>query len=296
VLLTRGNPAGIGAMTSSLFSTSESFTAIIEATSKTNPIISQLVHHPGSRSARMVFLLPENPDQNEEIPVMLDFLSGKAGEMDAANLLAEIEETSSLFEFLRRAGFSVYGWEKIWKLPQKNSHFIEGKSSWSKPTPADDISIRSLYQTLVPPLVQNSEPFTTNGTPRLVYRPSEEITAYVECKSGPLGIYLIPLIHPSIIDPAGLLADLAAHFVGLEKPVYIQVRSYQSWLDAPLSRLGAESSCQFSLMVKRLAIAQKALVSSGSRNRVEQVQAKPTSPIVQNFTPTKHSVKTEKSG
>ncbi len=244
-------------------------------------VFSQVIHPPGSRSAHFSFLLPDQVREAEDVFSLIDYLSFQAGEMGAINLLAEIEESHVLFEALRHAGFSVFSWESIWRLPADIGGDRSG-SNWKPPATTDSNIVRCLYQTLVPPLVQNAEPFVNGDTPRLLYRANGDALAYVESINGSAGIYLVPLIHPSVEDVQTLLIDLIGQFRGQGKPVYMQVRSYQAWLSDALSELKAQPSPRFALMVKHLAVGQLNPVREAQRARSEQRQADPAAPMVNN--------------
>jgi hypothetical protein len=226
----------------------------------------------------------DDPNQVDELPAMIDFLGYHACEENAFNLLADVEDAHPLYEILRRSGFAVYGLESLWRLQPFTNDEGEGSSaSWSPAVPTDEVAMRSLYQNLTPPVEQSAEFYQSNLSDRLVYRADEEITSWVEYRTGPLGIYFIPVIHPSIHDPKELLMALSASFARFGKPVYLQVRSHQSWLQPSLGDMGAQSIGQYTLLVKHLAIAQKSAVTNGQRSRVERAQAKPTAPFIQNL-------------
>lgn len=203
--------------------------------------------------------------------------------MGALNVLAEAEENSPIHESLRKTGFTSYGWETAWKLPGKILSSKEVKDEWQVSSPADDPQLRSLYQSLVPPIVQAAEAYSNGGTRRLIFRVNEEIIAYVESSAGPSGLYLRPLIHPSAADITGMLIKLCNQFSDFGQPVYLQVRSYQAWLMDALQPIGGESSAQFTLLVKHLAILQRNGVIITNRKLVENRQAEPTAPIVTNL-------------
>jgi hypothetical protein len=135
----------------------------------------------------------------------------------------------------------------------------------------------------VPPIVQAAEAYSNGGTRRLVYREKDEIVAYVESSHGPEGLYLKPLIHPAVLDITTLLTDLVSQCLELGEPVYLQVRSYQAWLLNTLESIGGESSEQFALLVKHLAIMQRNGVTITNRKLVENRHAEPTTPIVNNL-------------
>ncbi len=282
VFLTQGNPVRLGGLLSSFAPDASSYVAVGESARGNQIIFSQVSHQPGGRSAHFTFFTPDEIDGEDDFSALIDFLCFQAGEMGALNVLADIEESHSLFERFRRAGFCVFGWETIFWIP-KNIIFDRSKSCWFKPSAAEENALRSLYQTLIPPLVQNAEPFANGGTPRLVYKVNGDVQAYAESISGSAGIYLVPVIHPSVEDVHTLLLDLIDHFQGMGRPLYLQVRSYQAWLAEPLQQLGAENSLRFALLVKHLAVGQLNAIKEGQRARSEQRQAEPTAPILNHY-------------
>lgn len=282
IYLTQGNPVRLGGLLSPLAPDTSSFAAVLEHTNNSCAYFSQIYHQPGSRSAHFSFITPNPVQEKDDLSTLIDFLCFQAGEMGALNVLADIEESHFLFEVLRRAGFCVFGWESIWRTPDR-VEVDSAHSNWHKPSPTDENSVRSLFQTLVPPLVQNAEPFMNGGIPRLVYRINGDILAYVESVSGISGIYLVPVIHPSVKDIHSLLLDLFGQFQGLGRPVYLQVRSYQAWLSDALQQVRAEPSPRFALMVKHLAVGQLNASREAQRARSDQRQAEPTTSILNHY-------------
>lgn len=267
-------------MVSRLTPSAESFTAVSESSDTNTCLISQVLHHAGDRSARLNFLVMENSSDLNEVLDLWDYLNAKAGEMGALNVLAEVSEPSPVFESMRKAGFSPYGWEAAWKLPRNINPSPDSDHGWETALPTDDPQIRSLYQSLVPPIVQAAEAFSNGGTRRLVYRENNEIVAYVESNAGPNGLYLRPLIHPAVTEISTLLNSLISEFNELGQPVYLQVRSYQAWLLGALETIGGESSNHFTLLVKHLAILQRNGVIITNGKLVNSRHAEPTTPMV----------------
>lgn len=280
--LTHGNPFGFTSLSLRLKPNAESFTGVVEIANSKSDQFCQILHRMGDRSARLNFFAAKQPFDESGTLELWDCLSFKAGEMGAVNVLAQLEETNPLFDTLKKAGFTAYGWESPWKLPQKiNSSGSEDK--WNIASPTDEPQIRSLFQSLVPPIVQAAEAFSNSGTRRLVYRENNELIAYVESSQGPAGIYLKPVIHPAAEDILSLLTSLASQFVGFGDPVYLQVRSYQAWLLNTLERIGGESATSFALLVKHLAILQRNGVIITNRKLVENRHAEPSAPIANNM-------------
>jgi hypothetical protein len=293
LFLTRGNPVGLTSLLPRLNPSSTSYTAVLEPPDGGSSYFSQVLHQAGSRSAHFSFFTPDFAHEDKDFSSLIDFLCFQAGEMGALNILAEIEESHPFFELLRDTGFCVYSWESVWRLPTDKCTFSE-KTCWQIPDPVDENGVRTLYQTLVPPLVQNAEPFTNGGSPRMVYKRDGDMLAYMESMSGVNGIYLMPVIHPSVENIQLLLEDLVCQFKGLGKPVYLQVRSYQAWLSEGLTTLKADPSPRFAILVKHLAVNQYSKVTAAQRSRSDQRQAEPTTPILQNCGDTTPTIEVSK--
>ena len=254
-----------------------------------------MVHLPNDRAANLTFLLMDDPGQMEDMTALIEFLSYHTGETGALNLRVQLEEKHPLFEVLRRCGFSVYGVQTIWKLPSSKAGSILS-SHWRQAAPTDEPHMRSLYQSLTPPVEQAAEPFQTIGYDRLVFAHDAEISVWAEYRDGPKGLYLVPVIPPSAQEPVEILQTLTDLVSLVSKPAFIQIRSHQSWLQSALEEIGSQPVGRYNLLVKHLAIAQKVLVPNGLRSRVERTQAKPTVPIIQNMAGDGSAVKTEETG
>lgn len=238
--------------------TDESYTTVYPRSGNIPPLVGQVQHSRGKRSAQLNYLLPELPEPHPGLPDVLDELAVRAGEMEASNMLAEVKENDPMLEVLRQCSFSIYGWETIWKLPPKAPTADTGMHNWEPMTSLSEPAVRGLYQTLVPPIVQAAEPYSGADVRRLIYRSNGELMAYVESDSGPRGIYLKPVFHPAVENAQELILELANIFQGLGKPLYLQMRSYQAWMTASLEAINAETTVHFALLVRRLTIPQHA--------------------------------------
>ncbi len=280
--LTRGNRLGVAAILANLHPEHGSFTGVVDSQHNGTSLIGQMHYRMGERSARICYLLPESACQKPLLLEMLDGMAQQAGAWGAFNLLAELEETNPVYEQLRRAGFAVYAWQRIWRF-YPASEFSNGNAAlWQPVQPADEISTRSLYHCLVPPLVQSAAAFPAQRLQGLVYRSNGEVLGYTEVIQGPRGIYLHPLIHPTLENAADLLACLprcVAPLLG--RSVYLAVRSYQAWLETTLQDMHLEALPRQALLVKHLVGMQRASVASLNRAVIENTRAEPTAPIMQ---------------
>jgi len=229
----------------------------------------------GARRARLTYLLPHNALNSMALPALLEHLTARAGSWGAFHVLAEVDEHSSAFEGMRRASFSTYAFQRIWKLPMQNQ-----ENPWPAAGEADAMAIRSLYQSLVPSLVQPMEGLVEKKPQGLLLRQGSDLAAYAELVYGPHGIWVQPFVHPSVENPASLLTSLVGsipHTGG--RPVYMCVRSYQSWLETALSEMNADSSPRQALMVRHIAIPQRAAQMVAIPN-LENGRAETSIPIV----------------
>jgi len=279
--LTYGNLLGFSAMLSRLDPNIDVSTGVTRSEDGKAPLAGQVDYNQGERSAHLAYLLPDEISELPEESALIDYLACKAGEMGALNLLADVQESHPAFEMLRRDTFKVYCWESVWKLPATPPSTVRFKDLWHEEKASDELAVRTLYQTVVPPIVQAAEPFTNGPLRRLVYRQEGELMAFTDNLSGPHGFYLRPVIHPSVEDVHSLIADLIYYLQSLGKPVYFPVRSYQAWISDALDDLGASSSPRRAVMVKHLAVPVPNENGVLLRKRVESRSAEPTTSIVQ---------------
>lgn len=283
MMLTRGSPLGLttllshlnlqnGVITAAAGSTAARLKSGADKLSVTpSAVMGQIRCAEGRRNARLAFLYPDDAHASPAVTLLLDGLAQHAGLAGSYGLLAEVDELSPIFETLRRAGYAVYGWQRIYKLELNAGSPPKDEPEWCFATPEDEIPIRQLAQSLVPPLVQAAEPLPPGRLYGLVYREHGQMLAYVENDYGPDGIYLKPLIHPNVQNAPALLRALEHHLLPLMgRRVYMTVRSHQAWLENPLIDLKAQPADRQALMVKHLATMQRKPVFSVARSVMDE--------------------------
>jgi hypothetical protein len=260
LVLTRGPMMVPGALLSSFASSMGIFTYVLNVDGKDGlPVFGQFIHMMGSPFSHLTFLAPSIALDSAEVLALLEHMMAESGERGALRLLADVDESSEAFETLRQCSFAIYSRQRVWQLtgfPDSDSQL----ATWRPATAQDEIPIRSLYNNLVPALVQQAEPLATQHPKGMVYYEHGELIAFVELKYGHRGIWAQPFVHPDA-------QDIARHFLELlskvpnrrSRPVYICVRSYQSWLETAIEDLGAEAGPRQAVMVKQLVSQQKAL-------------------------------------
>ncbi len=281
MLLTRGNPAGISAGLAGLHPARGTYTGVAFSERDGSTLLGQVTYELGTRSARLSYVAPASQSGSFALVSLLEGLAYQAGEWGAFHLLGEVDELSPAFESMRRAGFSVYAWQRIWELPFENGANGKGHSPWQAVDAECEHSVRSLFQMVVPPLVQSAEPLPNRRLRGLIYRKNADILAYVEGAFGPRGIYLYPLIHPDLEDVAGLLRTLPQALAPLlGRPVYLAVRSYQAWMEAALGDLDTHCAPRQALMVKHLTLGQRVPLNA-HLVQIEGRQVEPAKTVTQ---------------
>lgn len=235
------------------------------ARSDARQVVGQLRMRQDEHNAQIMLIAPglSADVEDTEWLHLLDAMATEAGKRGAQTLMAEVDESSVMFELLRTAGFAVYSRQEIWqRLPDQviNAQPVELQT----PTDADEMSIQSLYCHIVPGIMQQVSELPSSPMNGWVYRINGRIEAYVSMSEGRHGIYIVPYVHPDIYrEMPGVLAAVIDQANRADRlPVYVRVRRYQSWLEEPLFKLGLTPIAQQAVMVRHLtaSIRQPAFV------------------------------------
>jgi hypothetical protein len=272
--LTRGDPLGPIGLLAYLNPTRHVYTAVSKHDDQA-PLMGSVTHRENDTSARLSFLAPRDDLVTDGLPALLDHLAEQAGKWGAVHVQAEVDELSPVFKTLRRAGFAVYAWQRVWDLSTLSSD--ESSSTfWMRARQRDLLAVHNLYFQIMPALLQpvQTSPKRVSG---MVLREADEVRGYVELIYGPYGILLNPLIHPNVEKAAERLSNLVRALPDRRgRPIYLCMRSYQTWLEPALEDLGALSGPRQAVMVKYLAAAQRAEKLAANP---EAAWAKPAAPM-----------------
>ncbi len=280
LIVTRGSWLISGSLLSSIAPSTGIITSVgLDNGDTTEKLIGQIIHPLGAQLAQMSFLTPDEALNSNGLPLLLEHLSTQVVERGAFRILADVDEQTVAFEALRRNCFAIYARQHVWRLKPSESD-TKHAEAWQTASDRDLISVRSLYHNLVPGLVQQVEPFPEERLQGWVYRQGEDVLAFVELRYGHRGIWAQPFIHPDAEELADKLINLLQNLPSRRsRPIYLCVRSYQSWLEPSIEDIGAESSPRQAVMVKHLAAPQKA-VRSYALPALEGGQAEATTPIM----------------
>jgi len=263
--LTRGNPLGAMGLFSYVNPSRHIYSAI--ANGEDDTILGGIIHTRDETFAKLYYLAPSSQLDHPDLP--------------AFHVLAEVNERNGAFVSLRRSGFSVYAWQRMWDV--SNIAESDSKSVWTRVRSVHLPTVQSLYHQIVPPLLHPVEP---QPKAAVGWMCNEGAKCYVSVSHGTHGIVLTPLIHPEATDVSKKLSGLISHLPDRRnRPIYICVRSYQAWLEPVLADLGAQAAERQAVMVKHLvhmvkdAAVARATQPSGATvqpSRVNQAEMKNT--------------------
>lgn len=244
--LTRGSPLGAVGLLAYINPSRHTYAAVADGDGVS--VVGGITQTRGEAFAKLLYLAPSSRLNHPDLPALIENLAAEAGMWGAFHVLAEVDETSQAFPALRRAGFAVYAWQRMWDVSQLNGDQAEGR--WERVHSIHLPAIQSLFQQIVPPLLHPVEPMPNQA---IGYICNDGMKCYVSQSSGAAGIALTPLIHPEATEVAAKLAALIGHLPDRRnRPVYLSVRSYQAWLEPVLADLGASAGPRQAVMVKHL--------------------------------------------
>ena len=147
--------------------------------------------------------------------------------------------------------------------------------------------MRQLYHALVPPLIQSVEPLTRGRMLGLVYYDDKgSLQAYADLVYGPVGIWVLPIIHPQVkVDIVELLRKMVSALPDQRKrPIYLSTWSYQPWVEQGLLDIPTAPGPEQALMVRYIALQQR-VKAEFSLKSLDNSNREPTVP----YAPVKRS-------
>ncbi len=246
--LTRGHPLGTMGLLAYINPARHLYAAI--ETGGESPLLGGIIHTRGELFARLLYLAPLSNLHDPQLPALIEHLAIQAGEWQAVHVLAEVDETSDVFPALRMTGFSVYAWQRMWDVSLLEQAGSNSNLNWRRMQSLDLPAVQNLHYQIVPQLLHPVEPAPN----RVMGYVLQGLKCFASVTSGMYGVVLTPLIHPDENDVSEKIASLVGGLPDRRgRPVYLNVRPYQAWLEPVLEDLGAKASARQAVMVKHLA-------------------------------------------
>jgi hypothetical protein len=245
--LTRGHPLGAMGLLAYINPARHLYAAISNGEDST--LLGGIIHTRGETFAKLLYLAPSSKLNHPKLPELIEHLTQQAGEWKALHVIAEIDETNQVFPALRMSGFSVYAWQRLWDVTQIQKTESNIPVSWKRMSSIHLPAVQNLHYQIVPQLLHLIEP-APNRVSGFVH---EDLKCFASVTSGMYGVVLTPLIHPDEEDVAEKIISLIKNVSNGNRKVYLNVRSYQTWVEPVLEDLGAKASQRQAVMVKHLA-------------------------------------------
>lgn len=279
--LTHGKPLTITHLLFAIHPTDHLYTGVYQPSDGEGKSIAQVYQSPRMNSAHLNFLLQPEGAKAETMVVLLEDMIKHAGGWGAKQVVADVSTDSPFFPEFRQAGFSVLAKQTVFRCQFPDQASTRTANHWRIWSSDDIPAMRCLYHTLVPPLVQPVEPLTRREMLGLVcYDERGELQAYADLVAGPVGVWVLPIIHPQAkLDIAEMLAGmLLALPERNRRAVYVTSRSYQPWVEHALYDLSAEAFPEQALLVRYMALRQR-VKAEFPRAAVENGNREPTLPL-----------------
>lgn len=281
LLLTRGKPFSLTHFLFAIHPTDQLYTGVHDSSDANKKSIAQIYKSSKSSSAYINFLLHLENNADHHLVSLLEHLVKQAGCWGAKQVVADLESNSPLFPLFRQAGFSVLAKQQVFNCPPPEKANGNNGKRWRIWKSADIPAMRCLYHTLVPPLVQPVEPLTRREMLGLVFYDQKGcLQAYADLVYGPVGVWILPVIHPQVKDDiAGLLIEMLQALPDRNgRTIYVTTRSYQPWVEQALLDLSANPGPEQSLMVHYMALRQR-VINEFSFAAIENGSHEPTLPL-----------------
>jgi hypothetical protein len=268
--LTRGVPLSWINILTSLRPAENSFTGVYGTSKNNRTLAGKILQLPQIASAFLDYVLTPKASEISNLPALLEGLVMEAGSWGAKQVIAEINLQSDFLRGFSEAGFSIWAEQKIYRIEPPASSAPMPKQRWRIWNSRDISAMRNLYHLSVPALIQPLEPLTLRQSLGLVYyNKAGSLQAYADLVYGPLGIWVLPFVHPrAAVDSSILIGTLVNSLPQTAaRPLFITIRSYQSRLETALKNMQPTPQIGPSqaLLVKHLAIRQRAVMGFESK-------------------------------
>ena len=246
--LTRGHPLGAMGLLAYINPARHLYAAVHHGDELN--LLGGIIHTRGETFAKLLYLAPSARLNDPNLPALIEHLTAQAGEWQAFHVLAEVDETSDVFIALRRAGFSVYAWQRVWDVSHIQKTGAGSTSGWRRVQPIHLPAVQNLHYQIVPHLLHPVDPAPkrSNG---FIHTDGH---CFASVNYGVYGVMLTPLMLPDEGEVDDKIASLVHSLPDRRgRSVYLTVRSYQAWLEPALEDLGAKALPRQAVMVKYLA-------------------------------------------
>ncbi len=210
--------------------------------------------------AWFTWLLAGENASTANLSILLEYLIQEAGQAGMRRCAVTLEEGNWVTSAFRQLGFGVFARQTVWHKRQSSK--IESVSEKTDPgiiwqpvniTPFDEFD--NFYESQI---TQSIRQLGSNWGKSSVFAVKKDhailATAKVSANNSDR-IYIEPIFHPGVEDPAGLIQLLADHVIkSTEKNIYVLIPGFQAWLSEAFAQKEYAPVDRQIIFVKNLAI------------------------------------------
>jgi hypothetical protein len=222
----------------------------------------QVRYRPHQAAADVAYIAPaltEGRQASQAWSRLLDGASVESAGRGIQRVFANLPESGAEVDVFQHAGFTLYAGEDVYHLAEPEADGrAETAAELRRQRPDDWPAVQKLCVAITPQRIRQMEggivPMTArDGSCERYVLPgngSDEVKAAVITCAGGLGHWMRVLIHPEVRDVADGLIQRVLAEERPTKPVFCNVRQYESGVRPALEAAGFELMATRSLMVK----------------------------------------------
>ncbi|MFQ6015810.1 MAG: hypothetical protein ACE5NP_10245 [Anaerolineae bacterium] len=223
---------------------------------------------------------------------LLTHLCQEVGKAGCQRLFAALPDGGEEADVFRQVGFGSYCREYIYRMTQPPAPYAPTQPfQWRQQRAEDSWGLQRLYDLSTPHLVRQAEGLARGSWEprythwlgrrmdrRYVLKQDNEVFGYLHLTPGRQGYWLRVMLHPDITDRAEelLRSSLAQALPHRPRPIYCNVREYQSGMQGALENCGFEYFFTRSIMVKHTTVRVRDFVMKPLPAMEKGVEASPT--------------------
>lgn len=232
----------------------------------------QIEYRPHQAAADIAYVAPSLAESRRAAnawSALLEGISLEMAERGIQRLFASLPDSGPEVEAFYQAGFAPYAGEEILKLSHPPAHAPGGLEGMVRPQRLDDLpALQKLCVAVVPQRVRQAEGGISLAADRagnyqryvLPGEHRDELVGVLTISSGRFGHWMRVLVHP---DARHLAAELVGWGLTVlagqsPRPVFSNVRKYESGTRAQLEAAGFELNAERVLLVRHTAAWVKA--------------------------------------
>jgi hypothetical protein len=231
----------------------------------------QVEYRPHQAAADVTYVAPALAGQCRKANAWSALLEGISLEMAVRGierLFAGLPDSGPEVEAFYQAGFAPYAGEEILRLAHPPAHPSRELKEPARPQrPADLPALQKLCAAVIPQRVRQAEggitlaPDKGSNCQRFVLpgENREELAGMLTISSGPSGHWMRLFVHPDARHLARDLVDFGLSALASQppRPVFANVRKYESAIRTQLEEVGFELKAERVLLVRQTAACAK---------------------------------------